>query len=95
VLEKYAGRYKPGAADRHVPITREGIACTAQLTGQARFRLYPESESKFFWQSDRRPDDFEMDADGEVVRWCCTRVAGFDCGSEVGPESKARDAFLK
>ncbi|MGD2116625.1 MAG: serine hydrolase [Acidobacteriota bacterium] len=47
LLERYVGRYElaPGAV---MTITREGNRLYAQLTGQPRFEVFPESETRFF-----------------------------------------------
>lgn len=47
VLERYPGRYQltPGF---WIDVTREGDRLFAQATGQPRFELFPESETRFF-----------------------------------------------
>jgi serine-type D-Ala-D-Ala carboxypeptidase/endopeptidase len=49
VLEKYTGRYElqPGFV---LTVTRENDRLFAQLTGQPRFEIFPESEKKFFYR---------------------------------------------
>ncbi len=47
LLERYVGRYQlaPGAV---LSVTREGDRLHVQLTGQPRFEIFPESETRWF-----------------------------------------------
>lgn len=49
VLAQYPGRYElaPGAV---LTITLDGDKLSAQLTGQEKYRIYPESDEKFFYR---------------------------------------------
>ncbi len=47
VLDRYTGRYL-FAPQVSLTVTREGPRLFAQLTGQPRFEIFPESERKFF-----------------------------------------------
>lgn len=49
LYDAYVGRY--GYKDSSIlAVTREGERLFAQLTGQARFELFPKSETEFFWK---------------------------------------------
>lgn len=69
-LEKYAGKYKytlvPLVATFTVTFENDGLY--AQLTGQPRFRLYPESEREFFYKVTEAQITFECNEAGEVER---------------------------
>lgn len=65
-LAQYAGRYKLDSAAIFT-IRAEGTKLYAELTGQPEFRLFPESESKFFYKVVDAQITFERDAEGKVV----------------------------
>jgi CubicO group peptidase (beta-lactamase class C family) len=49
IFDKYVGKYKLGSRATFT-ITRDGEKLFAQLTGQQRFEIFPESETKFFYK---------------------------------------------
>jgi len=64
-LEPYLGYYelRPGAV---IHVTREGDQLFAQLTGQEKFPVFAESESKFFFKIVDAQLTFPRGADGSV-----------------------------
>jgi CubicO group peptidase (beta-lactamase class C family) len=66
VLAQYVGTYKlaPGA---DVTITLEGNQLLTQITGQQKFPMYPESETKFFLKIVDATDEFLKDDKGVVT----------------------------
>ncbi len=65
-LEPLVGRYRLSDA-RFLFVTREGDRLFAQLTGQWRFEVYPESPVDFFWRIADARMRFEMGPDGGVT----------------------------
>lgn len=65
VLERVVGRY-PLAPTFALTITREAGQLYCQATGQPRFRIYPESETKFFLKVVDAQLTFELDGDGKA-----------------------------
>ncbi|HEY1710837.1 MAG TPA: DUF3471 domain-containing protein [Rhizomicrobium sp.] len=50
VLKRYAGLYQGVLnPDQLITVTAEGDRLFAEVTGQARFEVYPETERRFFW----------------------------------------------
>lgn len=68
VLDKYVGSYSLVPLLATFTVTREEDRLYAQLTGQGRCRLYPESETKFFYKAVDAQITFEREEDGEVAR---------------------------
>lgn len=66
VMAAYAGQYKmdSGAV---ISITHEPPTLRAQLTGQPKFRVFPESETKFYYKVVDAQLTFERDAEGKVA----------------------------
>ena len=66
-LQQYVGTYamSPFA---HVAITLQEDRLLAQLTGQDTFRIYPESETEFYYKVVRARITFEKDEKGKVTR---------------------------
>ncbi len=64
-LEKYVGRYElqPGFI---ITFTREGNRLFTQATGQPKFEIFAESETKFFLKVVDAQVEFVPDADGKV-----------------------------
>ena len=52
VLQSYTGEYEL-APDFSITVTREGSHLFGQGTGQPKFELYPETQTKFFSESCR------------------------------------------
>lgn len=67
-LEKFVGRYSLIPLLATFTVTREDDRLYAQLTGQDRFRIYPESDSKFFYKVVDAQITFESDTSGAIVR---------------------------
>jgi CubicO group peptidase (beta-lactamase class C family) len=65
-LEAFVGHYRFSDA-RFLFVTREGDRLFAQLTGQWRFEVYPESPIDFFWRIADARMRFELSPDGAVT----------------------------
>jgi D-alanyl-D-alanine-carboxypeptidase/D-alanyl-D-alanine-endopeptidase len=65
-LEPLVGRY-PFSAKRSIFVTREGDRLFAQLTGQWRFEVFPESPTDFFWLIADARMTFDIDQNGHVT----------------------------
>jgi CubicO group peptidase (beta-lactamase class C family) len=65
VLDRYPGRYElvPGFS---LDVTREGDHLFAQATGQPRFEIYPESETRFFYKVVDAQIEFHVSEDGRA-----------------------------
>ena len=65
ILEKYVGQYElqPGFI---ITFTREGNRLYTQATGQPKFEVFAESETKFFLKVVDAKVEFVPDADGKV-----------------------------
>jgi serine-type D-Ala-D-Ala carboxypeptidase/endopeptidase len=68
VLQKYAGKYTLVPLVATLTVTSVEDRLFAQLTGQPRFRIYPESETQFFYKVVDAQLKFECDASGRVER---------------------------
>ena len=66
IYAAYAGDYElqPGAV---LTISKEENRLMAQLTGQQKFEVFPESETKFFYQVVDAQISFKKDAQGKVT----------------------------
>jgi CubicO group peptidase (beta-lactamase class C family) len=66
VLARYVGEYElfPGFT---IVVTQEGEKLFAQATGQPRFELFAESDTKFFLEVVDAQVDFVVDAAGAVI----------------------------
>jgi CubicO group peptidase (beta-lactamase class C family) len=60
-LDRYTGDYRlaPGVV---ISVTRDGDKLLAALTGQPPARIYPESETRFFWKVVEARATFEFDS---------------------------------
>ena len=65
VLEEYAGRYELAPNDV-ITVTKEGEALMAQATGQGKFEIFPESDTRFFAKVTELSMTFVRGADGKV-----------------------------
>jgi D-alanyl-D-alanine-carboxypeptidase/D-alanyl-D-alanine-endopeptidase len=65
-LEKFVGKYRMTLLFS-LTMTREGERLFCQATGQEKFRIYPESETKFFWKVVDARVTFDVDDDGKVT----------------------------
>jgi serine-type D-Ala-D-Ala carboxypeptidase/endopeptidase len=65
IFDAYAGKYElaPGA---FFEITREGDRLMAQLTGQPKFELFPESETQFFYKDVDAQITFNKEDKGQI-----------------------------
>jgi CubicO group peptidase (beta-lactamase class C family) len=62
----YEGRYEyPGGMV--LTVTKEGDQLFAQLTGQAKFEIYPQSENVFFWKVVEAQITFKRDESNKIV----------------------------
>ncbi|HEY2415944.1 MAG TPA: serine hydrolase [Pirellulaceae bacterium] len=68
LLQKYAGKYSLIPLVSTFTITSEDNKLYAQLTGQPSIRIYPESETDFFYKVVDARLTFESDTDGNVTR---------------------------
>ncbi|MCA9217350.1 MAG: serine hydrolase, partial [Planctomycetales bacterium] len=65
-LEAFVGTYDYVSAVMRV--TRDGNQLYAQLTGQAKFKIYPQSERKFAWAGIKAEVEFVKDDNGNVTK---------------------------
>jgi serine-type D-Ala-D-Ala carboxypeptidase/endopeptidase len=65
VLEKFVGKYRMTLLFS-LTITRDGDRLFCQATGQEKFRIYPQSETKFFWKVVDAQVSFDVDSDGNA-----------------------------
>jgi CubicO group peptidase (beta-lactamase class C family) len=65
-LEPLVGRYR-FSATRFIFVIREGDRLFAQITGQWRFEVFPESPTDFFWRIAEAHMRFDLDPDGRVT----------------------------
>ena len=76
VLDAYAGTYR-FSPEFAIVFTVEKGRLMAQATGQAKFPVFPESKSKFFWKVVDAQVSFERDAEGKVNA-CVLHQNGLD-----------------
>jgi len=65
-LERFVGRYQL-APNFILTISREDDRLFAQATGQGRARIFPESETKFFYKATEAQLSFQSDSEGAVT----------------------------
>ncbi len=65
-LEKFVGKYRMTLLFS-LTMTREGQQLFCQATGQQKFRIYPQSETQFFWKVVDARVTFDIDGDGKVT----------------------------
>lgn len=65
-MERYVGRYRLSAS-RNIFLSREEDRLFAQLTGQRRFEVFPQSPTEFFWRVAEATATFEIGPDGCVM----------------------------
>ncbi len=68
VFDAYAGTYQLGP-NFIVTMTREGNSLMSQATGQGKFELFPESETKFFAKVTELSVEFVKGPDGKVTHF--------------------------
>jgi hypothetical protein len=66
-LKRYVGTYAV-AAGVNVSITLDGEHLFAQMSGQQRLQLFPQSETSFFMKTVEVQVDFMQDASGAVTQ---------------------------
>src|SRR5690606_34012110 len=65
-LEAVTGRYAyPNSAV--LTVTREGDKLYAQLTGQSRYQIFPESPTNYFWKVADAKVSFVLDESGKIT----------------------------
>lgn len=67
IYDDYVGRYEFPMGGAILEITREDDKLFAQLSGQSRFEIFPQSESEFFWKVVDASITFMRDAEGTVT----------------------------
>ncbi len=72
ILNDYAGKYlvEPNSffgSNFYITFTKEGNCLFAQLTGNPKFEVYPESEDKFFWTVYNSTAAFFRDKNNKVI----------------------------
>ena len=65
-LDAFVGEYDYKTATMRV--TRQGNQLFAQLTGQPKLKIYPQSETKFAWAVVEAEVEFVKDGDGSVIK---------------------------
>jgi CubicO group peptidase (beta-lactamase class C family) len=65
-LEKFVGKYRMTLLFS-LTISQEDNKLFCQATGQDRFRIYPESPTKFFWKVVDAQVSFHVNGDGKVT----------------------------
>ena len=68
ILQKYAGKYTLVPLVATITVTCEEDRLYAVLTGQDRYRIYPESDTKFFYKVVDAQITFERGESGNVER---------------------------
>jgi CubicO group peptidase (beta-lactamase class C family) len=72
VFDAYVGKYQL-APTFTITVTREGKSLMTQATGQGKFELFPESETKFFAKVTELTVQFVKGADGTVTHFILTQ----------------------
>lgn len=67
-LDAYVGRYRIDDPERTLLITRDGPRLMAQIPGQPRLEIVPESETSFVYRGVAAQVDFVKDGNGRVGR---------------------------
>jgi len=67
VYDRLVGKYDYGNG-AVLTVTREGNHVFAQLTGQRKFEIFPESETEYFWKVVDAQVTFVKDAAGKVTK---------------------------
>src|SRR5271163_4585355 len=66
LFDGYVGRYQL-EADTTITVTRDGASLFAQLTGQPKFQIFPESERDYFYKVVDAQITFVTDAQGRAT----------------------------
>ncbi len=67
ILDKYAGKYKFIGSEVTVTVTREGNMLLAQIQGQPKIAVFPQSETEFFMKEASIKISFQVDEEGDVT----------------------------
>jgi CubicO group peptidase (beta-lactamase class C family) len=86
VLKSYEGTYALSLAFA-IKITLEGDRLMAQATGQEKFQIFPESDTKFFYKVVDAQVTFEKGEDGQVNK-LVLHQNGLDTPGQKLPDSK-------
>jgi hypothetical protein len=62
------GRYDYGGGQAIMTVTRTGSQLFAQLTGQQKFEIFPESPTNFYWKAVAAKVTFVKNAQGKVTK---------------------------
>jgi hypothetical protein len=62
------GKYDYGKGQATLSVTRDGDHMFAQLTGQAKFEIFPKSPAEFYWKVVNAQVTFVKDATGKVTK---------------------------
>lgn len=87
VLDAYVGRYVVDSPKLTFTVNREGDRLMAQLTGQASYEIYPESETSFFYKVVEASITFAKDKDGRI-----THLVLHQNGQDVEAKKQAPEA---
>jgi len=85
VLDGYVGYYEL-APNFIFDITREGNQLFAKLTGQERYPVYAESETKFFFTVEKAQLTFNREADGKVESLTLHQFGTDQKARKLGPD---------
>jgi CubicO group peptidase (beta-lactamase class C family) len=72
LFDQYVGQYELGPGFV-ITVTREGNSLMAQATGQGRFEVFPESDTKFFAKVTELALTFVKGPDGKVTHFVLTQ----------------------
>ncbi len=68
VYDSLVGKYDYGQGKAIMTMTREGNRLFAQLPGQPKYEIFPESETEFFWKAVNAQVSFVKDKNGKVIK---------------------------
>jgi hypothetical protein len=66
--DAFLGKYDYGQGKSILTVTRDGDQLLAQLTGQPRYPIFPQSETEFFWKIVTAHITFVKDKSGKVTK---------------------------
>jgi CubicO group peptidase (beta-lactamase class C family) len=67
LLDGYVGAYLVDEPKLTFTVTRDGARLMAQLTGQSKFEIFPESETSFFYKAVEAEITFVKDKAGKIT----------------------------
>jgi hypothetical protein len=62
------GKYDYGQGKSILTVTRDGDRLFAQLTGQSKYQIFPQSTNEFFWKIVSAQVTFVKDGNGQVTK---------------------------